>query len=288
MQVWLCTATTSTAFGCGAHFNDWDEALSLLLGVTKAEAHAVAPHYSSESLDAYRERAALEARRDPLPPAYADIYYRNLYKTRRHRLEWLYARGLTDETIALAKLGHSGTHFTIPLFDANGNLLSLRFRKDDEYVPDEDEDGKAFPKYSGMKGRNGLYLYGEWLLSQRPYDFTFVTEGELDALRLWQDGYPAVSATNGARQARNAPILLRRLFPTVRRLLVATDGDGPGTEAAAAVSAEGQRLGFGVVRCSWFVGKDITEYLKAGGKLEWLMKETVCEYNADRFESFTE
>ena len=233
--------------------------LAALLKVGIDEARAAAERYTSEGLDAYRERAATEARRDPMPTALAQVYSHVLtHGPRKSRLDWLRARGLTDQTIGDNLLGHDGNRFVIPVFDAGANLISLRFRRDDEY---QDE---GYPKYSGVKGRNGLYLYPEDLISRAERKLLVICEGELDALRLWQENIPAVSATNGAGQAPKLPALIRERWPSVESLFIATDQDEPGEEAARLTAERAQALGFRTYRVQWREGKDVTEAIALG------------------------
>jgi hypothetical protein len=270
-------------FGCGFHRNDWDECLSLLLGVTRAEAHAVAPQYSIERLDAYRIKAAQYANANPLPRARAEMYNRFMRESVTHRMSWYLQRGLTPETINRELLGHDGCRFTIPVYNVRGELVTIRFRRDDNTMPEwwDEEDGKRTynPKYSGLKGRNGLYLYGAHWLSQMDTDYAIVTEGELDALLLRQQGLPACSATNGARQAFAVVSHLHELLPGISRLVVATDQDAPGQEAAVQVAKAGTKLGLRVIRWEWLGGKDITEHLMWRGKLDVIEGE----WNGSRF-----
>jgi DNA primase len=257
---------------CGFHRNDWPEALALLLGCSEAEARAQASKYTNEALDAYRERAAQEARTDPMPFALAQIYNNMLMgpdAPRAHRQDWLLARGLTPETWERFHLGHNGCQFVIPIFDAGMNLVSLRLRRDDEYLDD------THPKYMGVKGRNGLYLYGEWLVTPE-HKYLVLTEGELDAVRLWQEGIPAVSATNGAGQVRKLPALIRDRWPHIKTLIIGTDSDEAGEASAVGHTNEKGEfvpgtqqaaldLGFKVYRLKWEEGaKDVSDAIQLG------------------------
>jgi DNA primase len=269
-------------YGCGWHRNDADEALALLLGISKVEAATRLHQYDSDKLDAYREKVAKEARRDPMPYGVAVMYNRFLREQMPQRLEWFYERGLTDETIDTHLLGHDGYRFSIPVFDSNHQLLTIRFRRDDLLLPemwDCHDATSRVPKYSGTKSRNGLYLYGEHWLSQMESDSVIVTEGELDALRLWQAGLCGVSATNGARQSARVPSLLYGLSERVDTIIAATDMDEPGEEAATRLAKAATEAGMTCIRWAWIDGKDITEHLQRYG-LEDIMKGV---WNGQRF-----
>lgn len=236
-------------------------ALAALLKVDIETARRVAPQYTSEALDAYRERAATEARRDPLPLALADAYHHLLFQgPRQHRLDWLRARGIDDLSVYDFKLGHDGFRFVIPVFDKDDQLLTLRYRRDDEY-------GDRRVKYSGLAGRNGFYLFPENKLAGTTSRYVVVCEGELDAVRCWQQGWPAVSATNGARQVPKVIPALQALLPNLKTVVLATDQDEPGEEAAYVAGGIAEASGLRVVRLRWDGAKDITEALQLEVKL---------------------
>src|SRR5579859_5663587 len=105
-------------FGCGKAIQRRMEALAYLLYGSEnqwREAIKVAAKYTRESLDTYRDRVGLEARRDPLPDSLATSYQRFLREGRAHRMQWLSDRGLDLQTIDRFTLGHDGTRFTIPI-----------------------------------------------------------------------------------------------------------------------------------------------------------------------------
>jgi 5S rRNA maturation endonuclease (ribonuclease M5) len=179
-----------------------------------------------------------------------------------------------------AMIGHDGTRFTIPFFAPNPDmrtsqarpeiLLTIRFRRDDLYGT-ETWDDKPIPKYSGMRGRNGLYLYPENLLARDFRDWVVVCEGELDALRLWQENIPAVSVTNGAGQLHRVPELLKP-YSRIRRLFIAADRDEAGMLAGRKLTEVARAKGYRVAESRWIEAKDVTELYKGGGdlrKVQW-------------------
>lgn len=246
-------------YGCGFREGCGDPiyGLAYLLRIPLDQARAAAEKYTTERLDAYRERAAQEARRDPLPRSLSTLYHETLMRgRRRNRRDWLLARGLTDDTIARFEIGHDGLRFTIPIFDADGNLISIRFRRDDQF-------GDEGSKYLGIKGRNGLYLFPEFVGLDS--DTLYLCEGELDAIRLWQEGLPAVTLTNGAGQTPKLPRIIKEKYPRVTSLIIATDLDEPGQEAARLTKEAAIAAGFkDVTRLEWSEGKDVTEAYQLG------------------------
>jgi 5S rRNA maturation endonuclease (ribonuclease M5) len=263
-------------FPCGFHIPYRMESLAFLLGIPLKQAFKYARRYTSEGLDAYRERAAVEARRDPLPPSLAEGYQSILWNSRSTRLRWFEDRGIPLEWVDWACLGHDGEKFCIPIWDKDKNLLNIRFRRDDEYYIAPEDGERPTPKYSGMRGRNGTYFYPEWLFHaayiEGPYvpsivgwrgDWVAVCEGELDALRLWVEGIPAISPTNGASSVKQVAGFLKQ-FSRIKYILIMTDQDAAGdraTEEFTRAMWDGQWAY--MERVTWPQEfKDITEYLQ--------------------------
>jgi DNA primase len=122
------------------------------------------------------------------------------------------------------------------------------------------EDAGPNKKYSGIKGRNETYLYPAWMLDLA-FDTLVVCEGELDAVRLWQEGIPACSPTNGAESLAHIPELITP-YTHVKRLLIASDQDEAGDRGAAKLFEKGGHL-YKCKRIKWdkTKGKDVTELL---------------------------
>lgn len=286
-------------YGCGWH-----------LGPRRA-AEAIAAHCHLEVstlLDAQYvprpHKAVKDLRAEPMSfDELIDAYERLHHGDRMHALNWLGARGLSSDAIDVANLGHDGRRFVIPVQARNHCLLTLRYRVD-PFWQDDDYDG---PKYMGYRGRNGLLLYGEHWVNPNT-EWLVLCEGELDALRLWQetftppsgpaerqdagelsgpseaqpkakygkiaellfapDHYPAVSATNGASQMERLTTLIRDLFPKVTHVVVASDQDRAGQQAARDTALALQQAGLTWERAFWDMGKDVTEYLQSGGTPE--------------------
>lgn len=253
------------------------ETLALLLfgsseGGAVDRAFQVAHKYTVAELDAYRARVDENVKTDPLPWGLAHAYQSLLWGARQDRKQWLKDRGLSADTIGIYNLGHNGTQFTIPIPDRNNNLLTIRFRRDDQYGTEYFDPKRgtevAIPKYCGLPGRNGLFLYPLHVLSSA--DWCVVVEGELDALRLIQEGIPAISATNGAGNVAKIPALLLRDAPRIKRLFIATDQDERGDEARIQTNSTALDHGLWTTRIEWPLewGKDITEMMANGHSLE--------------------
>src|SRR5260221_438536 len=91
----------------------------------------------------------------PLDPYAAESFHQYLLKFGPvGRL--MRERGLSMETIKEYKIGHTGTHFTIPVYDGCGCLSTIRYRADEVYL---DRDAKDFRKYDSTWGCNSAVLY---------------------------------------------------------------------------------------------------------------------------------
>lgn len=264
-------------YGCGKVDHGYYALALLLYGDHSEEnrrrAREVGHRYTAREVDAYRERVDQQVKLDPLPWGLALSYHNLLFSEYRGgRREWLHERGLSLDSINRFRLGHDGVRYTIPVYDQRGQLLTIRYRRDDHYGTHtfDPRKGKevAIPKYSGMRGRNGLFLYPAEEIAQKLYlsglSSLVVVEGELDAVRLWQEGIPSVSATNGAGSVAKLPALIREAFPQITHLSFACDQDAAGSEATnqgiTAAIKEGFEWEYWVWPIEWGC-KDITEVL---------------------------
>lgn len=263
-------AESVICFGCGFQVRRRMEALAYLLGLPSwREAVKVADKYTMESLDNYRARVKEQWAGKPVPKGLA-IGYRSILNTLRlERKKWLYDRGLEEWLLNTYMIGHDLFRFTIPVFGPGDKIETIRFRNDD-YFGTEDELGRPLPKYSGMRGRNGTYLYGASWLARSTLNCAFVCEGELDALRLRQEYLPSCSPTNGVRNLRLVPELLKP-FSFIKHLFIVSDMDEPGGAGAEELRVAAEESGLSTTRISWDAecGKDVTEYLKNGGEQFW-------------------
>jgi L-rhamnose mutarotase len=262
------------------------EALAWLLGLPSwREAIQVAEKYMRLSST---EQQAAKMRSSCRPPSMGEV---RVWQELLHdpdvcgdRREWLYRRGINDQSIVSSYLGHNGAAFTIPVFDQHMNLVTVRFRYDDEIGGHDevyDQDGEVIErrkvsKYSGWKGGNNTILYPAWRFARNRDDYAVVVEGELDAVRLWQEGIPAVTMTNGAGQQHQILETLDEFFqglsdkfrrPPLRKLVVCLDRDKPGRDAARKLFQAARERYEEVVWVQWHPagGKDITVFLARTG-----------------------
>jgi len=185
--------------------------------------------------------------------------------------QWLHIRGISDITIQKWRLGflpagkaYSGykdnrSGITIPWLDGR-NIWKLNVRRG---VTENER-----PKYRHFKGSKAS-LFGTQMMTGKPN--CFITEGELDAILLWQEvhDFADVLSLGGATNRLANRWLIALL--QIEHFWIVTDNDAAGDIAANywmdLVGERGQRLELpdGI--------KDVTEYWQAGASLEnWAAK----------------
>lgn len=155
----------------------------------------------------------------------------------RGALAWLRARGLTDDTIRAARLGHNRLQrsepfaprgIVIPGYHA-GQLVAAKVRRtNDELARHPDYAKYIALAHDGYSGAG--WLYGVNALERaKP---AVIVESELDALLISQSGLAAGLASGGTDGARRShwPARIAALAGDV---LVSFDSDTAGQEASA-------------------------------------------------------
>jgi DNA primase len=111
--------------------------------------------------------------------------------------------------------------------------VGIKFR----CLRDHDHKASGCPKYSNISGAEA-HLYqppqGDSTALHAADDVICVTEGELDALVLTAQSYPAVGVPGAQAWKR----LYRRVLADFRRVVVIGDGDEAGREFTAKVCAD--------------------------------------------------
>lgn len=183
------------------------------------------------------------------PQIFPEKYHNDLFDpANKEALDFLTeTRGLTLETIRRFKLGVDNRgYITIPIFD-NGELISYKFRS---------VKGKHFTHYSGAR---------VWVLNDQAFSiatdtgYIIITEGEFDAMALWQLGFPSViSDTAGAHHSNMEWI---GKIPEGVKVFICYDNDEPGQAGARKLA---ERIGMD--RCFNIVlpCKDANDYIRDG------------------------
>lgn len=176
----------------------------------------------------------------------ARYYHLHLTRVNPARQRWLIERAILPNTIQRYWLGHSGSWFTIPIWQGE-HIVGIKHRSDPHYR------GTDLPKYRNDRLHTSLFR-------PNPTGRHFViVEGEFDALALAQYGYDAVTSTSGNL---SLPGLLKGLT-TRKKVMIAVDRDEAGEEVAEKLLGmypSGTRV--------LFSGKDVTDALAALPLLE--------------------
>lgn len=201
---------------------------------------------------AYRQAAPAR----PIPRSMVETYSRWLLEGPfQDRLEWLQARGLLLDTLEANVIGHCGNAYTIPVLNEDGSVASIRYRRDDKLA------GDPGPKYWGTRGANKAMLYRPKPTRHAPQAYIktlYLTEGELDALILAQEGLHAISLTNGAGAFNVEHVAL--IPDYVTQVFVVYDQDDIGRSAGNRIVG---LIGPRAKQVMWpeVLGKDVTNLL---------------------------
>jgi len=126
---------------------------------------------------------------------------------------YLKGRGITKESVEKYKIGYSEKQdmITIPIYSPDGICVGMVGRS---------IEGKEFKNTPGLPKSRILFN----LHRARKHDTVYVVESSFDAIRLDQNGIPAV-ATLGANVSRNQIELLTKYF---NNAIVVGDNDDAG------------------------------------------------------------
>jgi DNA primase len=152
--------------------------------------------------------------------ALATVYQQNIPD---RILDYLHARGITDEVIRLHRLGWNGQRITIPITNRDGTIVCFKFAKD----PDDPTRG---PKMLSSRG-GSLELYGWERVLAKPCRL-IICEGEFDRLVLEAHGFAAVTSTGGAGSFRQE---WAADFQSIPELYLCFDHDDAGRAGARRV-----------------------------------------------------
>ena len=112
-------------------------------------------------------------------------WHRALLANKSHMQLIEQRKGITEDTIKRRRIGHNGERFTIPIPIADGTIVNVRM-----WSPTDRER-----KVINAAGHGERRLYP---LDALEFQTIVITEGELKALLLWQQGFKGVTTTAGA------------------------------------------------------------------------------------------
>lgn len=151
--------------------------------------------------------------------ASAELYHAGLNEKALHW--WHEVQGVDYNSIAKYQLGYcescptapDSPSFTIPYYDASGNLINIRHRLE------KPRAGKYRPHMAGL----GIALYQEGILPARK---VLLLEGEVKTIVLTQEGFPSV----GIMGKKGFKLEWVSKFADTEELVIALDPDA--TDAA--------------------------------------------------------
>ena len=172
---------------------------------------------------------------------------------------WLNRRGLVGDTVKRWRLGFSAADQKLcGLWVPRGIVIPCLVAGRIWYLKVRRAAGPA--KYSQVRGGQ-IALFGADTIGK--HSTVVVTEGEFDAMLLYQEVGDLVGVvTLGSATARLPDAWVPYLLG-VRRLLIACDADAAGAEAAAMWQSISQRA----QRLVPLAGKDVTDFCLTGGDL---------------------
>ncbi|MGI6453068.1 MAG: DNA primase [Syntrophomonadaceae bacterium] len=251
--------------------------------------------------------------------AAADFYFQELKNNKEPR-EYLFKRGIDQNTIEIFKLGYAPDNWNklndfllnqgfsldnlklsglvkvnenanksydlfrnriiFPIFSYTGDIIAFGGRV----------LGNQSPKYLNspetevyQKRRNlyGLYQAGNYI---REYNEAILVEGYMDCLRLYQADIKNVVASLGTAFTREQARLLHRY---AQKVLILYDGDAAGQRETLRAGETLHEEGLEVFAVTLPLGQDPDEYLQNCGKKEFLEyiqnnKLSYIEYKIER------
>lgn len=169
---------------------------------------------------------------------------------------WTKDRGLTKEIATMFDLGFSpmgddfgGVFATIPLRNSAGELLGVIKR----YLEDDAPLRYLYPK--GFK--KSEHLFGSWLLEDSDTNFVVLTEGSIDAMKVWQAGFPAMAIYGNDLSAKQAKFISRLGVTTVIGFF---DNDDGGKTATSSMLGFRKHTHGEKVRWEYDVRTDLREF----------------------------
>ena len=164
-----------------------------------------------------------------------------------HCPRYLLTRGFSKAALRKYEIGYSQytSKVVIPARDVYGNLVGLTYRRD------FDNDASQMSKYYHEGFVKSAHLWGFHLWADRRIRRLFIVEGQLDAVRMYQLGYPAV-AIMGAHISDEQVRLLSQYCRAIE-LVDAFDNDTAGAAASATLlrKVRGTRFAFKLSRLKY-------------------------------------
>jgi hypothetical protein len=188
------------------------------------------------------------------PPTEADVkrFRRNLEVNRSMRRKLTEVRGLTEDTIDEYEIGWNKGRYTLPVYDAAGDLVNIRSYR----------MGASENKMTNWPGYGKMRLYGVDAFEDEAD--ILLCEGEMDMLLARQYGFNSMTPTAGAGSWEGA---WSPLFKD-RRVFIAFDNDKAGRDGAHKVAVFLLKAGAEVYVLKLPVAErqDLTDFFIAQGQ----------------------
>lgn len=157
-------------------------------------------------------------------------------------------RGLTPATVDAFDLGYDPLNecATIPIRDIDGHLIGFTRRYLDPNADRRYKDPKGFDKKSN--------LFGSWFASRDSSPYVVLTEGPLDAIKVWQAGHPALAQFGSHLTSEQLKILRRMGVVTV---ILFYDNDREGRKMVQAANGWTKRISNGQIQAVYDPQQDL-------------------------------
>lgn len=166
--------------------------------------------------------------RDADYPAKVRLWSRVLRTYREDRIQYLSEqRYLSEKTIETYQIGHTGSHFSFPIWDEQRELVGYKLRLDPLY---SDPLIRKPAKYINAPGMENTIFRAGSGIDGASY---ILCEGELDAILLAQYGHEAITTTSGVESILK-PHVINYIVHRGDHVVINLDND----EAGARVTEE--------------------------------------------------
>lgn len=135
-------------------------------------------------------------------------------------------RGIGEIYQRALKIGYDPEKKAVsfPILDKNGELVNIKFRS---------IKSKIFWYWNNNPVREHLYLF--FLVDRKKEKRVFLVESEIDAITLYQNGFPAIAVMGGSLTKHQKRILLDSEIET---LVLATDNDKQGRRLKKSIQSQ--------------------------------------------------
>ena len=150
--------------------------------------------------------------------------------------DWFSGRGISEDTVKAYMIGQQGNTIIFPFKSPSGELELIKYRN-------LDEESKTGKKKIWSNEDPDYHLFG-WQSIKDNDKEVVITEGEIDCMSYYQQGYAALSIPQGAGDGEKQQAWIRNDFDRLERfrvIYISMDMDEPGQKAIQPIiSALGQ------------------------------------------------